>query len=310
MVVLECRGISKVYVKGFFRKKTVAVRGLSFCVEGGGVTGFVGANGAGKTTCIKVLLGLLKAGEGGAFIRGVSSDNYRARRKVSYLSEQPYFYKHLSVVESLTFAGRLHGVSKKQCVRNIEEVLERVCLTDRGNSKIHTLSKGLQQRCSLAHALVSDPEIYILDEPMSGLDPIGRSLFRDIFKELAKEGKTVFFSTHILEDIESICDSIIALSKGSMVYSGNIQDLISRHTSGTEIVVGNISDLCRNDLTNQGNTVSDINNNNLIFIPNDKKVHDCQDYLLENGIYPQSIKPRAESIEKILYKNELGENTK
>lgn len=307
MVPLELRNITKIYKKGFRAVKVPAVTNLSFSVEPESITGFVGPNGAGKTTSIKMLLGLVKPTHGHCIIRGEDSCNPRARQRVAYASEQPYFYQHLTVRESLSFVYHLNRFPSHKLSSEIDRVLQSVELTGVHDKKLNTLSKGMQQRCTMAHALLGEPDIYIFDEPMSGLDPVGRQLFRKIFRMLAQQRKCVFFSTHILEDIELLCDHVIALSKGSLVFYGALRELIDQHTLGTELIVRQLSDDHLRHLRSQGFEVSEqAQSHYMIFVPSDKDVEACQRYLYTNAIFPKTIQSRKRSLESILYTPSQG----
>lgn len=304
MSILKFDNVTKIYKKGFFEKKIPAVQNLSFAAEGKKITGFVGPNGAGKTTSIKMLLGLVRPTSGVITIKGITAQDPHARRSVAYVSEQPYFYPYLSIQESLQFSYRLCGYNPADLTREIQRVLHLVQLSDIAQKKIHELSKGMQQRLNMAHALVGNPEIFIFDEPMSGLDPIGRRLFREIFRSLSQQGKCIFFSTHILEDIESLCDSVVVLSKGNLVYAGDIDQLLSRGILGTEILVEGLQAKHLDYLGLCGTTVTSVDSSkSLIFIPTTDTPQKSLQYLVTQNIYPISIKPRMQSLESILYKD-------
>jgi len=302
MPLLELTKVSKSYRNHFWNRAVPVITDLSFSVPEKGITGFIGPNGAGKTTSIKILLGLLKPTQGSAFIRGIPSDRPEARKKVAFVSEQPCFYHHLTARESLTFVYKLNRFPPDRLNPEIDRVLQTVQLPAIGDKKIHTLSKGMQQRLNMAHALLGDPEIYIFDEPMSGLDPLGRRLFRELFRDLARKDKCVFFSTHILEDIELLCDHVIALDKGKKVYAGTLSELLARNTAGSEIRVTAVPENSITELHELGYTISEVDENTLvIFIPADKDVLSCQKFLYEKNIFPAAITPRSSSLESILY---------
>ncbi len=302
MPLLELKNVSKSYRNHFWNRAVPAITDLSFSVPESGITGFIGPNGAGKTTSIKILLGLLKPTRGSAFIRGIPSDRPESRRNVAFVSEQPYFYHHLTARESLTFVYKLNKYRPDRLHTEIDRVLQIVQLTESGDKKINTLSKGMQQRLNMAHALLDDPDIYIFDEPMSGLDPLGRRLFRDLFRDLAGKNKCVFFSTHILEDIELLCDHVIALDNGKKVYAGTLSELLARNTAGTEIRVTTVPENSITELRDQGYEITAVDEHTqVIFVPADKDVHSCQKYLYEKNIFPTAITPQAGSLESILY---------
>jgi ABC-2 type transport system ATP-binding protein len=302
MSLIEFKNVTKVYQKDFWSKKLFAVNNLSFSVPEKSITGFVGPNGAGKTTSIKMAIGLVRPTSGSVSIRGISSHEPNARHKVAYVSEQPYFYHHLSVAESLAFTYKLNRFPNHKLAAECTRVLAAVQLQGNEQTRINTMSKGMQQRLNMAHALLGDPDIFIFDEPMSGLDPLGRRLFRDLFRTLAGQEKCVFFSTHILEDIESLCDFVVVLSRGSLHYAGNVADLLSKHTSGIEIDVPRLSADVAAALTSQGCEITyPANTRNSIFVPGSVNVQTCQNFLYTNKIFPYAIRPRTSSLESVLY---------
>lgn len=208
------------YRPGIFKPKSFGIKNITLDVEKGEAFGFLGHNGAGKTTAIKCLMGLQYPTEGEVLINGISSSNPEARRKVGFLPEQPYFYDHLSIYELLSFFGGLAGIESHIIPERIDSVLDKLGLKARKHSRLRTLSKGLMQRVGLAQALLSEPELLVLDEPFSGLDPIGRREFRDIFQELKSNGVTLFMSSHILSDVEALC------SRAAILVKGEIKNLI------------------------------------------------------------------------------------
>lgn len=234
--VISIKGLSKTYVKGFLRKRVYALRGIDLDVRAGEAFGFLGPNGAGKTTTIRILMGLINKGAGSAKIFGQEIPSRSARQRLGFLPEAPYFYDYLSVAELLDFTGRLFGLSAAQRSKRTDELMELVGLRDVGKSPIKSFSKGMMQRAGIAQALVNDPELVVFDEPMSGLDPIGRKDVRDIILSLKEAKKTVFFSSHILSDVESVADRIAILVKGKVKDQGSLADIVSARI-GTEITL-------------------------------------------------------------------------
>ena len=213
MAVISFHKISKDYKTGF-RKKKAALRDFSLNIVEGEVFGFLGPNGAGKSTAIKILLNLIFPTAGKARIMGKSVEDKEVRRMVGYLPENPYFYDYLNPIELLSFAGKTSGMNSRKIVDRTETLLNMVSLWNERKRAIRSYSKGMVQRTGLALALIHDPKIVILDEPMTGLDPIGRRQVIDLILKLKSEGKTIFFSSHILEDIERVCDRIGMLVNG------------------------------------------------------------------------------------------------
>ena len=213
MAIITFHGVTKVYKTGF-RKKKVALKDFSLDIHEGEVFGFLGPNGAGKSTAIKILLNLIFPTAGKAEIMGRSVENKEVRRMVGYLPENPYFYDYLNPVELLIFAGKTSGMDSFKIKEKTEMLLNTVSLWNERKRPIRSYSKGMVQRVGLALALIHDPKVVILDEPMTGIDPIGRMQVIDLILKLKSEGKTIFFSSHILEDIERVCDRIGMLVNG------------------------------------------------------------------------------------------------
>jgi ABC-2 type transport system ATP-binding protein len=308
MSILAFNSVTKTYRRHFWEPTVAAVRDLSFTIEKNGIFGFVGPNGAGKTTSIKMLLGLVRPSRGSVTIRGKSAIETAARRGVAFVSEQPYLYAYLTAAESLEFAWRLNRRPAAGMHKAIDVALERVGLTDQGHKKVHEFSKGMQQRLSMAQALLAEAALFIFDEPMSGLDPMGRRLFRTLLRELANEGGCIFFSTHILEDIETLCDHVIALSSGKLVYDGAISELLAQGYIGTEIVVASLTDAQQVDLAARGHSVSNLPTGAfMITVSSRAESGICLRWLYEREIVPLSVTPATRPIETILYGNKEPE---
>jgi len=214
--VIEIENLVKDYEVGFWRKRRVrALDNLSLTVNQGEIFGFLGANGAGKTTTLKLLMRLIFPSGGSARILGHDISDISMHSRIGYLPENPYFYDYLTALEFLNFCGQVFGYSKSDRTNRAKELLTRVNLHEsKWNTQLRKFSKGMLQRVGLAQSLVNDPEIVFLDEPMSGLDPIGRREVRDLIAALRQEGKTVFMCSHILSDIEVLCDRIAILKSG------------------------------------------------------------------------------------------------
>lgn len=304
MNVIELKNVSKIYQKDFWVPKVSVITDLSLFIKKGLVTGFVGPNGAGKTTVIKMIMGLVKPSSGTVSICGMDAFNPGSRKGVSYLCEQPYFYTHLTVAESLRFAANLLGFESSTIKTELTRVLSVVDIANKSNVRIRDLSKGLQQRLSMAQALLGDPQILILDEPMSGMDPPGRRLFRNLFNELVKKGKTVFFSTHVLDDIESVCDEVIVLSEGKTSFAGGVSTLLSCGFSGIEMVVSELDQDDKDILEKSGCKLTTASNNqNLLFLQDGYDLKKVQKYLFNKNVAVYSIFRRNKSLEELLYQN-------
>lgn len=234
MGVLEVLNLTKVF-KGKNGSKVVALNDVSLSVESGEVFGFLGPNGAGKSTTIKTLLGLIHPTTGKAFINGIDSQRSNARQCIGYLPENPAFYEYMTAEEYLLFVGGTFGISEGTLHEQVACVLKRLDLWDARKRQMRGYSKGMVQRVGLAQVLVHDPEIYILDEPMSGLDPLGRALVKEIILELKEQRKTVFFSTHITSDVESVCDRVGIISGGVLKSVERVDRILEQGVSGYAI---------------------------------------------------------------------------
>src|SRR2546427_1952183 len=236
--VIELNNLTKDYATGFLMKKQVrALDHLSLEVRRGEIFGFLGPNGAGKTTTLKLLMRLIYPTQGTARILGHSVDDVSTRARLGYLPENPYFYDYLSGRELLEYTAALFGIPAEQARMRGEELLALVGLdSDRANRQLRKYSKGMLQRIGIAQALVNDPEIVFMDEPMSGLDPIGRREVRDLLLSLRAQGKTVFFSSHILSDVEALCDRAAILSRGKLLRCGTVHELTGIEDSAFEVV--------------------------------------------------------------------------
>jgi len=237
MVPIRTNGLRKVYEKGVRKKKVTSLRGVDLEIQEGEIFGFVGPNGAGKSTTIKILMGLLKPTQGHAWLYEKPAYDPSSRTSVGYLPENPSFYGYLSLFDLLFLVADIRGLSKKEKKDRIFELVELVDLEHAGKRQVKTFSKGMIQRAGIAVALVSDPDLLIFDEPMSGLDPFGRDLVAKLFRELQAKGKTIFFSTHILPDIEALCDRVGILVDGQLRYVGSVQDMLFSEEKTLEMTI-------------------------------------------------------------------------
>src|SRR5256712_695381 len=237
MPILELLDVHKSYRSHLSIRKYWILRGLSLSIREGEIFGAIGTNGAGKTTTIKLALGLIFPDTGVVRLFGEDASKVESRRRVGFLPENPYLYDYLTGEEFLDFHARLFGLGAATRRRRVKDLLERVGLANRGDRQLRHYSKGMLQRIGLAQALINDPEFVVLDEPMSGLDPIGRREVRDIILDLKARGRTVFFSTHILSDTEMICDRVGLLVKGSLKAVGTIDELVSREVPYWEVTL-------------------------------------------------------------------------
>lgn len=240
--VIETKHLTKVFRSGFLMKERKALLDLNLTVERGTAFGFLGPNGAGKTTTLKLLMGLIHPTSGEGFIFGKSIRDNTVKKKIGFLPESPYFYDYLTGREFLHFCGELFGMTQKALDHKIESLIELVQLQGAKKIQLRHYSKGMLQRIGLAQSLINDPDLVILDEPMSGLDPLGRKEVRDIILRLKEEGKTVFFSTHVLSDAEMICDQAGIIVNGQLRNVGALETLLNPKVKSIEVTLKGISE--------------------------------------------------------------------
>jgi ABC-2 type transport system ATP-binding protein len=237
MSAIEILGLEKSYSVGFWRKRPKrALHPLQLTVEDGEIFGFLGPNGAGKTTTLKLLMGLVFPTAGSARILGREWTDPSVKAQIGFLPEQPYFYDYLTAHELLEYYGQLSGVPAKQRKRRVEQVLQQVGLRDVQGVQLRKFSKGMLQRVGIGQAILHDPKLLFFDEPMSGLDPMGRREVRDLMEQLKHEGKTVFFSTHILSDAEALCDRVAVIHQGELRGVGRVAELTSSVAGKVELI--------------------------------------------------------------------------
>jgi ABC-2 type transport system ATP-binding protein len=224
---VEVENLTKVFPLGLGKQYVVAVDNLSFHVEAGEVYGLIGPNGSGKSTTMKVVLGLMAASKGSAKVFGLDSGDIRARNEIGFLPENPYFYKHLSGAETLRFYGKLCGLNGKGLKNRIEELLDLVGLTEAASRRLGGYSKGMLQRIGLAQSLIQNPRLIILDEPTAGVDPVGSRQIRDLILKLRDEGYTIFLCSHLLEQVQEVCDRVGIIFQGRMRREGTLAELVA-----------------------------------------------------------------------------------
>jgi ABC-2 type transport system ATP-binding protein len=279
------------------RKKVEALRGVTFTVEPGQIFGFVGPNGAGKTTTIRTLMGLIRPTSGSATILGHAIPSRAARFKLGFLPESPYFYDYLTVGELLDLAGRLFGVPRDIRKKRADELIEKVGLGRARAQSLKKFSKGMLQRAGLAQALMNDPELVVLDEPMSGLDPIGRKEIRDLIIELRDAGKTVFFSTHILSDVEALADSVAIIARGGLQAQGKPSELMQRSVLGIDVTLRADDDL--GELVTAATRVRKVGGELSLTLAADTDIDAWLAAARDKGAKLVSVTPRHETLEDL-----------
>ncbi|MGA1824347.1 MAG: ABC transporter ATP-binding protein [bacterium] len=303
MLAIDVKNISKTYKVGFWGKKVKVLNDLSFQVKEGEVFAYLGPNGAGKTTTLKIILGLISADSGTTSILGRSMNDVAIKNQIGYLPENPYFYDYLTGEELLNFFAQFFNLDKTERKQRIDMLFDMVYLENARKLALHKYSKGMLQRIGIAQALINNPKIVFLDEPLSGLDPIGRRHIRDIIFRLKDEGKTILFSSHILSDAEMICDHVTIINKGKVITTGKLEDILKSSTKGLEVTFTNVPE---NDLTNiKNNSINYIkqNKNILITLPYDDKINqsllELTQLIEKNNGQLVNITPCRESLENI-----------
>lgn len=235
-IVIE--GLRKTYASGLIRRRRVeALRGVSFAVQRGEIFGLLGPNGAGKTTLIKVLLGIVRRNGGEAGVLGRPPGDRNGRKRIGYLPETHRIPRHHTGYSALAYYGQLSGIGRRESLRRAKTLLDQVGLSGNGTMLVRKYSKGMQQRLGLAQAMLHNPELLILDEPTDGVDPIGRNEIRGILKRLRDEGKTIFVNSHLLQEVELICDRVAVLVEGTVRGEGRVSDLTKHQGNDTEFIV-------------------------------------------------------------------------
>jgi len=282
-----------------------ALAGLSLSVRRGEIYGFLGPNGAGKTVTLKILLGLMRPTSGTAELLGKPIGDVEVRRRIGFLPESPYFYDYLTAVEFLLFYGHLAGLDRALLGRRVTQLLDMVGLAEARTRQLREFSKGMLQRIGLAQALIHDPELVILDEPMSGLDPLGRKHARDLILGLRDQGKTVFFSTHIIPDVEMICDRVGIIVKGKLLAAGRVDELVSNgHTQSVEIVCEGINADEVPSVTALATRVLQRGRHCLVALPGPDRLEDVLATIRARGGRLVSVTPQKNSLEELFFKQD------
>ena len=293
---IRIRDLRKKFRLGFIPKTRPVLKGITFSVREGEIFGYLGPNGAGKTTTIKCLLGLIRPDAGTVDIFGRSSLSPRSREALGFLPENPYFYDYLTAREFLAFTADLFGLARRDKAERIARLLKLVGLERAAGLPLRKYSRGMLQRAGLAQALINDPKLVILDEPLGGMDPLGRKEIRDIIVRFKDEGKTVFFTSHILQDIEMICDRVAIIVGGRIVREGALRDLVSEKVLFTEITVSGIAAEAFGGL---GENISAQGDRVLLKVFEEAKVDEVLDLVRDRRGRLVSLSPRTETLEDI-----------
>ena len=302
MSEIRARGLGKVFRAGFWMRPVVAVRELDLDVARGEIFGFIGPNGAGKTTTIKLLTGLILPSAGDAWIREIPVSKPESRTSLGFMPEGTFFHDYLTAREFLDFHASLLRIPREVRRERIPRLLERVGLRDAADRQIRRYSKGMRQRAGLAQALIGDPEIVILDEPMSGLDPLGRKDVRDLILALRDDGKTIFFTSHILQDAEVICDQVAILLGGTVVRQGYLDELLGQELSGAELVVEGISEDLYEELARNAQRAVVQGPRFLFEFADEAEAEKALDLVRQASGRVRSLVPKRRSLEDLLVK--------
>ena len=299
MKALATHELTKDFAIGFWRKRPYrALDRLTLDVEAGEVFGFLGPNGAGKTTTLKLLMQIVFPTSGGAEILGRPLGDLSVKHRIGYLPENPYFYDHLTAEELLTYFGALFGLSGVECRARASRLLDEVGIGAERRLQLRKFSKGMLQRVGIAQALVNDPELVIFDEPMSGLDPLGRRDVRALILRLRDRGCTVFFSSHVLSDAEALCSRVAILAKGCLVTTGRLTDLLPFRASGWELVVAGASETLVASLTSRVSRLVRISDGRyLLELPLDPAPEQLLGELTTAGAHLVSLNPIRQTLE-------------
>ncbi len=303
--LIRVEGLHKEFRLGLMRRRVLAVRGVSFAVERGNIFGFLGPNGAGKTTTIKMLTGLIAPTGGTASIFGARVPSPESMKRVGFLPENPYIYPYLTPTEFVELCARLSGLSRRAARDRSRVVLDQVGVLYAADRPVGRLSKGMLQRTGLAAALVADPELLILDEPMSGLDPVGRKEVRDLIVEERRRGRTIFFSTHILSDVEMLCDRVTILRRGQVVVSGRLDELLKRDGMRTDLVLAHANAEFEQALAGEGRPVRRLGERLVVEADGEVAVKAVLERALAAGAALVEATPRHETLEDLFVREAI-----
>lgn len=282
--MLQCTNISKSFKRDFWAKEFIALRSINFELSQGKIVGFLGANGAGKTTLIKIILGFIRPDSGSINILNKDWLDESVHAQIGYMPERPFYYQNLTGLEFLEYCGKLQNIKKNDLEKSIDKWTTKFRIKFALDRQIKGYSKGMLQRLGFASVLLHNPKLIILDEPLSGLDPVGRKEFKDVIREVNKDGVSVFFSSHIVSDVEEVCDDVVVLEDGVIVYNGPIKKLVEENTRNEFII----------KYYNEDNLESLV----VSSTDKDKKMHE----LLKQGMKIERIERVSSSLEEIIYR--------
>jgi ABC-2 type transport system ATP-binding protein len=307
MAIIEIEDLTKDFQVGFWKKRPVrALDRLNLSVERGEVFGFLGPNGAGKTTTLKLLMNLIRPTSGSARILGEPVASVPFRQRIGYLPENPYFYDYLTAEELLLYVGKLFGMQRQVLNQKVRTVLESVGLNEARGTQLRKFSKGMIQRIGLAQAMINDPEVVFLDEPMSGLDPLGRREVRQAIHGLKRKGVTVFFSSHILPDVEALCDRVAILNRGRLQQVGALHEILKVRIEAHEIVLAGVGPELSAELKPLGEEMTLMGERLQLRASSQQQVAAIIAYALTHGASLVSVNPVRPSLEDHFFREVTG----
>ncbi len=306
-VILQTRDLSKVYRAAFSRVGKSALENLTIDVRRGEIFGLVGPNGSGKTTTLKLLLGLLKPTSGTVEVFGYGPRDVAVKQRIGFLPDGPYFYDHLNSYEVLDFYGKLFGYDKPERKRRSEELLDTVGLNPADRKRpIRTYSKGMMQRVGLAQALINDPELLFLDEPTTGLDPIGARAMKDAILAVRDAGKTVLLCSHLLGDVQAICDRVAIVSEGKLVKFGTVPELVGP-SQRFEVYAGDLSEAAQNAARQKGIVVEQLQERVMLKADSSEQLDAVLNFVRDNGGRTLDVKAFSETLEDVFVRSVRGD---
>ncbi len=303
---IQTTNLGMIYRSGLIPRRKTALRGLNLEVERNEIFGYLGANGAGKTTTIKILVHLMRPTSGSARILDEDVASVSVRRRIGYQPENPYFYEYLTTEETLHFYARLFGIPRARRRVRVGEMIELMDFPGIRKVRVKDYSRGMRQRLGLAQALINDPEVVFLDEPMSGLDPLGRMQARNIILRLKQQGKTVFFSSHILSDVEDICDRVGLLVNGELVSTGRVSELLNSKIKSIEIEVENLPPAALEQARPLATQVSVHGALCRLSVPDEKAGQEALRLIGASGATLKAYAPHKESLEEYFVRHSAG----
>jgi len=305
--MIELKSVCKTYKPGLLKKKVQAVSDLNLDIFQGEVFGLIGTNGAGKSTTIRMLLGLTRPNSGAIFFRGKPLNESSITKDIGYLPENPYLYDYLTLLELLNFCGQTSGLTSEQIKLRGYELMEKLSLLEVKKRPLRTFSKGMLQRAGICFALLHDPSIVVLDEPMSGLDPIGRRMVFDLIIELKQQGKTIFFCSHILNDVERLCDRIALINKGRLIKQFGREDFLQDTDKTIFLHTSSLDELQQQAIQSLGGNVRPEGEGHLLAI-SDCNYRTINSYLEKSGIKTLGYRSEWMSLENLFIQTVKEQN--